>query len=44
MRGSGPDVVSVAGPHRGLNVAFRLLQYSVVYSVESLSLFHLLCI
>ena len=30
--------------HRGLTVGFRLLQHSVIYTVESLSLFYLLFI
>ena len=37
-----PDVLSVVGGHRVLIVGFLLLQYSAVYTVESLSLFNLL--
>ena len=42
MLGLRPDVVSVVGPNLNLNVGWLLLQYSVVYTVESLSLFYLL--
>ena len=44
MRGLGPDVLSVVGPTGVLTVGIYLLQYSVVYSVESLSLIHLVFI
>ena len=40
MSGLGPDVVSVVGP----TVGVLLLQYSVVYTDESLTLFYLLFI
>ena len=41
MRGLGPDAVSFVW---GLKVGFILLLYSVVCTVESLSLFYLLLI
>ena len=36
------DVLSVVEPNGGLIVGVLLLQYSIVYTVVSLSLFHLL--
>ena len=39
MRGFGPDVVSVVWPARVQLFGFLLFKYSVVYTVESLSLF-----
>ena len=41
MRALGPDVMSVARP---IGVGFLLLRYSIVDTVESLSLFYLLFI
>ena len=38
MRRLGPDVVSVVSP-RGLTVGYILFRFSVVCTVESLSLF-----
>ena len=40
----GPDALAVCQAHRDLPVGFHLLQYSVLYTVESLSLFYLLFI
>ena len=40
----GPDALAVCHAHRGLHVGFLLLQYSVLFTVESLSLFYLLFI
>ena len=38
------DPLAVCRAHRGLPVRFLLLQYSVVFTVESLSLLYLLFI
>ena len=40
----GPDALAVCWAHRGLTVGFLLLQYSVLFSVESLPLLYLLFI
>ena len=40
----GPDALAVCGAHRGLPVGFLLLRYSVLFTVESLSLLYLLVI
>ena len=40
----GPDALAVCRAHRGLPVGFLLLQYSVLLTVESLSLLYLLVI
>ena len=40
----GPDALAVCQGHRGLPVGFLLLRYSVLSTVESLSLFYLLAI
>ena len=40
----GPDTLAVCRAHRGFPVGFLLLQYSVLFTVESLSLLHLLVI
>ena len=42
MRWWGPDTLAVCWTHRGLPVGFLLLRYSVFFTVESLSLLHLL--
>ena len=39
-----PDSLAVCRAHRGLPVGFLLLQYSVLFTVESLSLLFLLVI
>ena len=44
MRWWGPDALAVCLAHRGLPVGFPLLQYSVLFAVESLSLLYLLVI
>ena len=44
IRWWGPDALAVCLAHRGLPVEFLLLRYSVVFTVESLSLLHLLVI
>ena len=40
----GPGALAVCRAHRGLTVGFLLLQYSVLFTVESLSLLYLLVI
>ena len=40
----GPDALAVCWAHRGLPVGFLLLWYSVLFTVESLSLLNLLFI
>ena len=40
----GPDALAVCRDHRGLPVGFLLLRYSVLFTVESLSLLYLLVI
>ena len=42
MRWKGPDALAVCQAHRGLPVGFLLLGYSVLFTVESLSLLYLL--
>ena len=37
----GPDALAVCRAHRGLPVLFLLLQYSVLFTVESLSFLYL---
>ena len=44
MRWWGPHALGVCRDHRGLPVGFLLLRYSVLYTVESLSLLYLLFI
>ena len=44
MRWLGPDALAVYQALRGLPVGFRLLRYSVLLTVESLSLLYLLVI
>ena len=44
MRWLGPDALAVCRAHRGLPVGFLLLRYSVLFTVESLSLLYLLAI
>ena len=44
MRWWGPDTLAVCRAHRGSPVGFLLLQYSVLFIVESLSLLYLLVI
>ena len=39
-----PDALAVCRAHRVLHVGFRLLWYSVLFTVESLSLLYLLVI
>ena len=39
-----PDTLAVCRAHWGLPVGFLLLQYSVLFTVESLSLLYLLVI
>ena len=41
MRWYGPDVLAIFRAHWGLPVGFLLLQYSVLFTVESLSLLNL---
>ena len=40
--GMGPDALTVCRAHQGLPVVFLLLRYSVLFTVESLSLLYLL--
>ena len=40
----GPDVLAVCRAHLGLPVGFLLLRFSVLFTVESLSLLYLLVI
>ena len=40
MRWQGPDDLAVCWAHDGLPVGFLLLQYSVLFTVESLSLLY----
>ena len=42
MRWEGPDALAVCQAHRGLPVGFLLLWYSVLFTIESLSLLYLL--
>ena len=42
--GGGADALAVCRAHRGLPVGFLLLQYSVLFTVEPLSLLYLLVI
>ena len=42
MRWLGPDALAVCQVHQGLPVAFLLLRYSVLFTIESLSLLYLL--
>ena len=44
MRWLEPDALAVCPAHLGLPVGFILLQYSVLFTVESLSLLYLLVI
>ena len=44
MRWNGPDTLAVCWVHWGLPVKFLLLPYSVLFTVESLSLLYLLFI
>ena len=44
MRWYGPDALAVCRAHRGLPVGYLLLRYSVLFTVESLSLLHLIVI
>ena len=44
MRWYEPDALAVSRDHRGLPVGFLLLRYSVLFTVESLSLLYLLVI
>ena len=44
MEWLGPDKLAVFRAHLGLPVGFLLLQYSVLFTVESLSLLYLLVI
>ena len=44
MRWYGPDALAVSRAHWGLPVGFFSLQYSVLLTVESLSLLYLLVI
>ena len=44
MRWWGPDALVFCRAHRGLPVGFLLLRYSVLFTVESLSLLYLLVI
>ena len=44
MRLWGPDALAVCRAHRGLPVGFLLLRYSVLFTIESLSLLYLLVI
>ena len=44
MRWYGPDALAVRQAHQGLPVGFLLLPYSVLFTVESLSLLYLLVI
>ena len=40
----GPDALAVCQAHQGLPAGFLLLRYSVLFTVESLSLLYLLVI
>ena len=42
MRWYGPDALAVNLAHWGLPVGFLLLRYSVLFTVESISLLYLL--
>ena len=42
VRYKGPDVLAVCQAHQDLTVGFLLFQYSVLFTVESLSLLDLL--
>ena len=44
IRWWGPDALTVCQAHRGLPVGFLLIRYSVLLTVESLSLLYLLFI
>ena len=44
MRWEGPDALAVCQAHQDLPVGFLLLRYSVLFTVESLSLLYLLFI
>ena len=44
VRWWGPDALAVCQAHRGLPIGFLLLRYSVLFTVESLSLLYLLVI
>ena len=44
MRWYWPDALAVCGANWGLPVGFLLLRYSVLFTVESLSLLYLLVI
>ena len=44
VRWWGPDALAVCRAHRGLPVRFLLLRYSVLFTVETLSLLYLLVI
>ena len=44
VRWWGPDALAVCRAHRGLPVGFLLLRYSVLFTVETLSLLYLLVI
>ena len=44
MRWKGPDALAVCWTQQGLPVGFLLLRYSVLFTVESLSLLYLLFI
>ena len=44
MRWLGPDALAVCRANRGIPVGFLLLRYSVLFTVESLSLLYLLVI
>ena len=44
MRWEGPDAFALCRAHRGLPVGFLLLRYSVLFTVEPLSLLYLLVI
>ena len=44
MRWKGPDILAVCQALQGFPVGFLLLRYSVLFTVESFSLLHLLVI
>ena len=44
MRWLGPHALAVCRAHKGLPVGFRLLRYSVLFTVETLSLLYFLVI
>ena len=44
MRWYGPDALAVCRAHQGLPVGFLLLRYSVLFTIESLSLLYVLVI